>query len=246
MIINYYPTIEHKDAANKFIEIFCNDSRINSILLIGSCSRGQASKDSCLDLGVIITDWKYYEEIENEIEKLKSSVEEFINLESVGIYSSIHPSITTGIIKLKSRTWTSGPDSFELEIGNFFIYSVILYDKNDFIKRIIKNYLPYYSEELRKHRLSEVKKYCMNNLDHINLYMKRGLWFQSYDRLYNAIQEFIQGLFIKNKKYPIAYDKWIKYQFSEILKMPEIYKEIVELFKIENIESDELIKKQKY
>ena len=56
----------------------------------------------------------------------------------------------------------------------------------------------------------------IRNLHHIPLYIKRGLYFQSFDRLYNAYQEFLQALFISRCTYPIAYNKWIREQVEEI------------------------------
>lgn len=55
-----------------------------------------------------------------------------------------------------------------------------------------------------------VRHYCLNNLNHIPLYVNRGLYFQAFDRPYNAIREFIQALFIGYQTYPIAYAKWIR------------------------------------
>ena len=55
-----------------------------------------------------------------------------------------------------------------------------------------------------------VRRYCLNNLNHIPLYVNRASYFQAFDRPYNAIQEFLQALFIAYQTYPIAYAKWIR------------------------------------
>ena len=89
-----------------------------------------------------------------------------------------------------------------------------------------------------------VLKYCHNNLDHIPLLIDRGLYFQAFNRFYNAYREFLQALFISKKIYPIAYDKWIKEQLVDILKNESLYKRVVKLFAIDNIESDILKKKR--
>jgi hypothetical protein len=88
-----------------------------------------------------------------------------------------------------------------------------------------------------------VKMYCLNNLHHIPLYVERELYFQSFNRLYNAIGEFLQALFISNRKYPISYDKWIKEQLTEILKMPNLYYELIKMMEYKKFDSIEHIEK---
>jgi len=141
--------------------------------------------------------------------------------------------------------WTSGPDTFEIEIGNILQYSYPLYERGNYLKRLKKIWLPYYSENKRLKRLRMVVKYCHNNLDHIPLFIDRGLYFQAFNRFYNAYREFFQGLFISKKIYPIAYDKWIKEQLVDILKDKTLYKKIVKLLDIGNFESDILKKKRR-
>jgi len=243
--MKHYPTKQHEKAARKFVEIFAEDSRVKTILLMCSCARGKAVKDSCLDMGLIIKDMKDYEKIKNKTEKLNKSVKEFKELSKAGKYSHIGVYIATGKIKPDKRDWTSGPDEFELEIGNVFKYSIVLLDKNNYFKKLSKKYLPYYNWSLRKKRLAEVKMFCLNNLNHIPLYAKRKLYFQAFDRLYKANQEFMQALFIKKKIYPISYTKWVKEQFVEILKMPELYKKIVNIIQIKKFESNETARKAK-
>lgn len=118
-----------------------------------------------------------------------------------------------------------------------------MFDRNDYFKKLQKKYIPYYEETLRKNRFEEVKKFMFNNLDHIPLYVERGLYFQAFKRLYDATREFLQALFIKNNTYPIAYDKWIREQLVEILKKPKLYHEFVTLYEINKLESKELIEK---
>jgi hypothetical protein len=117
---------------------------------------------------------------------------------------------------------------------------VPLWERADRFERLRAKWLPYYGEELRKERLAATLRFCLNNLDHVPLYVKRGLYFQAFDRLYNAFQEFLQALFIMHRTYPIAYDKWIREQIEEILAMPELYKQLPGLFEINHFESQEI------
>ena len=105
--------------------------------------------------------------------------------------------------------------------------------------------MPYYNDRLQKQRLQLAKGACLYDLTHIPIFVKRGLHFQAFDRLYSAFQKFLQTLFIKHKTYPIAYNKWIKDQVVGILKLPELYKELTNIISVKNIESNELIDKAK-
>lgn len=241
--MKYYPTVRHEKAANRMIEIFGKDKRVMSILLTCSCARGKASKESCLDLCIIVKNEKDIKNIKSKFNKVYNQDKIFKELLKVAIYSHIDLDVTDGKIALTERGWTSGPDEYELQIGNIFAYSVVLFDRNNYFKKLKKKYFPYYSEKLRKKRLEETKKYMYNNLDHIPIYIKRGLYFQAFKRLYDATREFLQALFIKNKQYPIAYDKWIKEQLVEIFHKPKLYQEFVTLYEIKKLESNELIEK---
>ncbi len=85
--------------------------------------------------------------------------------------------------------------------------------------------------------------FCLNNLHHIPLYVERGLYFQSFDRLYNAYQEFLQALFIARRTYPIAYNKWIHEQIVEILGYRSSISDCRGCFEIRDFESAELVAK---
>ena len=89
------------------------------------------------------------------------------------------------------------------------------------------------------------KKSCLYELSHIQIFIKRELYFQAFDRLYIAFQKFLQTLFIKHTTYPIAYNKWIKEQIVEILDLPELYKELTKIISVSKIESTEINEKAK-
>ncbi len=156
----------------------------------------------------------------------------FQALHRVGKYSEVHLDLISGHYVAQEHDWTTGPDPFELEIGNHLVYSVPLWQRNEHLDELKQKWLPYYADELRSQRLAMVCKYCLNNLDHIPLYVERGLYFQCLQRLHHAFGEFLQALFIQKRVYPIAYDKWIKEQVVEILGMPDLYKQLVGLFEI--------------
>ena len=164
-------------------------------------------------------------------------------MRGVGAFSQVDLDIVDGIFMPRPRGWTDGPDAFELEIGNTLAYSAPLWTSGDRLARLQAQWLPYYAEALRTARLADARRFCLNNLEHIPLYVRRGLYFQSFHRLYDALREFLQALFISRRVYPIAYDKWIKEQTVDILELPELYAQLTSLLEIRHFESGEIAQK---
>lgn len=241
-----YPTVEHEQASRAIVNFFSKVPDVEAVILTGSCARGKAKKDSCLDITVLLPQ-KASIHKRSELERRWSEMYEndavFDKLRKAGRYSHVDLNFVDGCFVPKSHSWTSGPDEFELEIANTLAYSVPLWEHGDYFERLQARWLPYYDEELRQERLATVLQFCHNNLDHIPLYVERGLYFQAFDRLYNAFQEFLQALFISRRTYPIAYDKWIREQIEEILGMPELYRQLPRLFELKHFESQEIAQK---
>jgi hypothetical protein len=243
-----YPTPEHQAAAEAIVEFWTTHYSLDAVLLVNSCARGKATRDSCLDIVALarpewlrsqLSDleagWARFEEANPAIHAMKK----------VGKYSVVHPDFIDGAFAPQERDEAAGPDDFEIGIGNFLAYSVPLWQGSDYFARLKHQWLPYYDEGLRQQRLAMVRHYCLNNLHHIPLYIERGLYFQSFDRLYNAYREFLQALFIARRTYPIAYNKWIREQVEEILGLPELYAQLTHVFEIKQFESSEIADKAK-
>jgi hypothetical protein len=217
-------------------------------LLVNSCARGKASPDSCLDLAVTLTPAAFKNArsvIEDDWGAFYQSEPAFAELEKSGMYTNIEPDSVSGSFEQADHGYTSGPDEFELEIGNLLAYSFPLWQGSDQLDRLKRAWLPFYSEALRTERLIMVRKFCLNNLNHVEPYARRGLHFQCFNRFYDAYREFLQALFIARRIYPIAYDKWIREQVAEILEMPYLYEMLPRLFEIQHFESLEIIEKAK-
>ena len=45
-----------------------------------------------------------------------------------------------------------------------------------------------------------VRTACVYDLEHALFFVRRGLYFQAFDRLYKSFQEFLQALFIARRK----------------------------------------------
>ncbi len=241
-----YPTPEHQKAADSITEYFVKNYNIDAVLLVNSCARGKATRDSCLDIIMLAKPGEErspLRELEAGWLELEKSSEAIQNLYKVGKYSVVHPDFISGDFTPGEQDEAAGPDGFELQVGNFLAYSVPLWQGSDYLTQLREQWLPYYNEELRLQRLEKVRWFCINNLRHIPLYIERRLYFQSFDRLYNAYQEFLQALFISRRTYPIAYNKWIHEQIVEILGLPELYEQITHLFEIKKFESTEIADK---
>ncbi|MCW4020317.1 MAG: nucleotidyltransferase domain-containing protein [Candidatus Bathyarchaeota archaeon] len=241
-----YPTNEHKRASEAVVSFFSAYPETEAVILTGSCARGKATRDSCLDIAVLVLPEALLTrgaELEKRWNRFYETNRVFKALLKVGEYSHVDLDFADGAFAPKSRGWTSGPDEFELEIGNVLVYASPLWKRGDYLDHLCAKWLPYYEEDLRRERLDMVLEYCRNNLFHVPLYVDRGLYFQAFHRLYDAFQEFLQALFISRRTYPIAYNKWIREQIVEILGTPDLYQQLPKLFKIETFEGTDIAQK---
>ncbi len=243
-----YPTSEHERAAKAIIGFFTDGFDIDAVLLVNSCARGKATRDSCLDMNVLVSPDRLTSQrsvLASRWEDFYHSADVFKSLRAAGRYSEVHLDFIDGVFEPKEQDEAAGPDDFEIAVGNALAYSVPLWQGTDYVAELKRRWLPYYGEDLRRRRLTKVRWFCLNNLHHIPLYMERGLYFQCFDRLYNAYQEFLQALFISRRVYPIAYNKWIREEVEEILGLPELYTRLTHLFEIRQFESQEIAEKSK-
>jgi hypothetical protein len=241
-----YPTPEHQAAAQVITDHFTSNFQIDAVLLVNSCARGKATRDSCLDIVTLARPGagrSTFRELETGWTEFERSSQAIQDLYKAGKYSVVHPDFIDGNFIPGEQDEAGGPDDFEVQVGNFLAYSVPLWQGSDYYDQLKRQWLPYYDDELRRKRLERVRWFCLNNLHHIPPYIERKLYFQSFDRLYNAYQEFLQALFIARRVYPIAYNKWIHEQIVEILGLPELYEQLSHLFEIRSFESTEIADK---
>lgn len=241
-----YPTVEHARAAEAIAAFFAEDEEVAAVLLFGSTARGRASRESCLDVLVLARPEVLATERASWQQRWRDyypHADVFQELLANGPYSHVDLEFGDGCFVPGPHGFTSGPDNFELEIGNTLAYAAPLWQRGSYLDELRAHWLPYYGEPLRARRLAMVRRYCLNNLDHIPSFVERGLYFQSFTRFYHAFGEFLQALFIARRVYPIAYDKWIREQIAEILGLPELYTRLPHLFEIGRFESRELLDK---
>lgn len=240
-----YPTPQHAAAAAAIVTHFAERQGIDAVLLTCSCARGKATADSCLDIAILLDPAlapANRQSIEDEWQVYHDQAAVFRSMQQIGRFSHVDLDFFNGHFTADDHHhgWTTGADAFELEIGNRLVYTSPLWERDDRYRTLQAAWLPYYAASLREERLAMVRRYCLNNLEHIDLYGARGLYFQALQRLWHATGEFLQGLFIAQRVYPIAYDKWVREQVVEILGLPQVYTALTDLFEIAHLESDTL------
>jgi predicted nucleotidyltransferase len=177
-----YPTAEHKLAAERIVEYFSALPGLDAVILMGSSARGKAHVGSCVDILVLVQPDVLAlrrEELRTGWDRFYAEQEVFERLRQHGRFSHVDLDFVDGHFEPRPREWTSGPDEFEPEIGNTLVYAVPLWTGTDYFERLRAEWLPYYGEALRSERLAIVRRYCLNNLEHIPLYVDRGLYFQA-------------------------------------------------------------------
>src|SRR5438552_3819190 len=152
-----YPTPQHEHAAQAIIAFFSRLPETEVVLLVNSCARGKATKDSCLDIVVLALPEVLAhkrEELEAAWEVFYRTGEVFRDLEAAGKFAEVHLDIIDGqYTPPGERNWTGGPDWFELAVGNHLAYSVPHWERGDYYRQLKTRWLPYYGEDLRNKRL---------------------------------------------------------------------------------------------
>lgn len=238
-----YPTRAHEHAADAIVAFFAARDETDTVLLVNSCARGKATRDSCLDIKVLVPEGMDTSALDDAWQHRYNTDPDFAALRRAGTFSVVHLDIEDGRLDLDPHPADEYPDYFEVGIGNLLEYSALLWERGDRLAQLKRQWLPYYEEWLRQERLTEVRWCCQHYLEHIPLYVERGLYFQSFARLWGAFQMFLQALFIAHRTYPIAYDKWIHEQVVDILDLPDLYEQLPHLFEIERFEGTALVGK---
>lgn len=247
MIFNaVFPTKLHHHTAELIRDYFLKIPSVDTVLVVNSCARGQAVPESDLDFAILIIPGTTASEkikIEDSWQTYSVTEPAFLQFKQSSPFAHLHLDIIDGNYTPGNLGNGEPVDYFEIEIGNQICYAAPMDHAGPFFKDLQNKWLPYYSEELQQQRLQMVRDACNYDLDHIPLFVKRELYFQAFDILCKAFQKYLQVLFIANKVYPIAYNKWIKEQIVKWLNMPDLYPMLSPIISVSNIESDEIIEK---
>ncbi len=241
-----FPTISHKGAAEAIVDFFSAQPAVDAVLLVNSCARGTATPESDLDMAVLVSpalDMAGHHALEQQWQAFSTSHPVLQNLREAGRFTGVHLDLFDGQFVAEAWDDGGGPDGFELEIGNRVAYSLPLWEGTPAFGALQATWLPYYSDTLQRTLLETVRHTCHYDLDHVPFYVTRGLYFQAFDRLYKALQEFLQALFIAHRTYPLAYNKWIREQVEQHLGYPELYPQLPQVLEITRLESDQVVDK---
>ncbi|MHB1294337.1 MAG: hypothetical protein ACYC4R_04985 [Anaerolineae bacterium] len=223
-----FPTERHQAATEAVVDHFAVAPRVQAVLLANSCARGLAAPESCVDITILVdpADLPAFHAEWPAVEAFLAEDPACRALAEAVPWSGIDLDVTAGEFEPGDHGWTTGADMYEVEIGNTLAWTHPLLLRGRRFEELRDRYLPYYDEDLRAKRLRSVIHFATNNLDHIVPFARRGLFFQAFKRLYHALEEYLQALFIARRVYPIAYDKWAREQLVDILGEPAIYKEL--------------------
>lgn len=233
-----FPTEAHARVAEAIELTFAADDAVDTILITNSCARGRATPESDLDLVLLVKDGLPADAVRAletrwaAFMAQNSAVQAYLN---TGRFAHIHADVITGTYTPTIWDDGGGPDAFELEIGNHVAYSAPLTPPGSAFQNLQARWLPFYDEALRDTRLTMAHNACLYDLDHVPFFVRRDLPFQAFDRLYKAHQEFLQGLFIARRKYPLAYNKWIREQVVEWLGLEAVYGQLLALLSIPDL-----------
>jgi len=238
-----FPTLLHQAVAELVRDYFLQISNVDTILIVNSCARGVAVPESDLDIAILMNPGTTPVEIgnmETDWLKFSSSHPTILRYKGSNQFAHVHLDIINGVYTPKNIEVGEPIDYFEVEIGNQIRYSAPMGNAGAHFQKLQNSWLPYYNEELRLIRLTAIRNACEYDLNHIPFFINRGLYFQAFDILYKAFQEYLQALFIANKTYPIAYNKWIKEQVLKGLNKPGLYPNLTSILSVSNIESNEI------
>ena len=241
-LVPKFPTALHEETASIIRDFFVSMPAVDSILVVNSCARGQATAESDLDFAILANPGSS----QNEIMHLEASWQIFsqaeprlVQFKKSNQFAAIHLDIIDGNYKSLDPENGEPIDNFEIEIGNQICYSAPLGNAGLYFQELQHKWLPYYNEDLRTARYKKVISTCHYDLDHIPTFISRGLHFQAFDILCKAFQKYLQALFIAHKTYPIAYNKWIREQVVNWLKQPILYSKLPPVLSVSNIESNQ-------
>ena len=236
-----FPTALHHQVAETIARKFA--AHVDTVLIVNSCARGVAVPESDLDMALLLHRDSSAIELEMRWNAMQVSDPLITQFRQSGRFMHVHLDFITGVYMPQELDDSGGPDSFEIEIGNQIAYAQPFKHEGAYFRQLKARWLPFYEADLRLPRLTMICSACLNDIDHVPFFVRRELYFQAFDRLYKAYQEFLQALFIAKQVYPIAYNKWIREQVERWLGWPELYRQLTGLLSIHDFESAELEQK---
>lgn len=249
----------YEDVICKMTNYYASDPRVFAVVLFGSLARGQAVAGSSIDLAVFV--YPEYSSIFFDAEETRKRIVDYTKMggkphyfwgETCGPrlgketeyavdFNDIRVDLMFRDDIARSRDQLGiCMDQFELGVGNLFVYCVPLYKRDAIYDLLAKKYLPFYNEDIRKERLDATSK-------EFEYRIQKSRWMAEREELVNGLftlqmsfRIFLQHLFIRRRKYPIHYRKWLAHQIVDILHEPDLHEKIKQLFTLREFSGDGL------
>ena len=160
-------------------------------------------------------------------DNLCKRIEFYIKYPAIPVDITLAPALIPSIEELETNVWH---DNFEALMGGVYVNSRSVYGKIPDYDRFIKDFYPFYSDDLRKKRMDILA----NRLSRTNEYIQMLLEEKNLDAsdiVHKIKKHFIQFLYIYYRKYYISPDKHTYSQLGYFLNLPEEEKQIICLAK---------------
>jgi len=232
-----FPSDDYKKPLTDLVEYFKGYDGVYAIVLTGSLARAKAVRGSCIDLYVFLNE----EDFKALASNFKSRASAYARLNGQICYyeDGVEGGIKFGVVRVdvgftngkfepcRENSFDVTRDEFETTVGNLLVYSIVLYQKDGRYQQLKRKYLPFYSDGLRKVRLRKTAEEFDYKIWKTRWLAKRGEYIAALYALLEAHQIFLQHLFIKERRYPIDYTKWLKEQCSTVLRAPTLYRRLL-------------------
>lgn len=210
-----------------------NDLNIESAIIFGSATNNYFFQDSKSDIDVVAYSTTFSLSNVNKfvdiIEKTQGDfldkkpiflsdfisprIEYFYKINDITFDINIFPAYFYGFENIETNVIH---DSIDVVIGAMYENAILLFGESPIEKTIEKNAMPFYNEKIREKRLSLLKERIIKINNSINKKIKNDN-IDILKELFKSRKYFIKFLFIKNRKYPIDLNNFIKYQLENKL-----------------------------
>ena len=160
-------------------------------------------------------------------DNLCKRIEFYIKYPSIPVDITLAPGLIPSMEELETNAWY---DNFEALIGGVYVNSKSIYGKIPDYDIFMKDFYPFYSDDLREKRMDILANRLSITNEHIEMLIKEKN-LDASDILHKYKKHFIKFLYIYYRKYYISPDKHIYYQLSNFLNLSEEEKQTICLAK---------------
>ncbi|NTJ36368.1 nucleotidyltransferase domain-containing protein [Agrobacterium rhizogenes] len=235
------PTEHHASVIDAVVDTFREIQEIEAVILTGSCARGQAAPDSDLDVQLLVPNRSNSRKLSKTYTAAWCRVlSERFATESV---PSVEIEVSSGRFKPINIASEDAFLSFEIEIGVSVAHAVPLWDPGGAFGLLREAWLPFYDEHLRRKRSVAAFEGMQGSLNKVKSYARRDLHHAALASLHSAARFLLAALFIERRIYPVAYEKWIRWQLENLLGLEGVYAEFSAIKELERLDEKTLLAK---